>query len=544
MAESARRLEANLALLAARHPLLADSLRRAPADPRLVFQTARDGREIPAVRSPGAAIPLHSRYDPRREGRKLAESLRGCGCGVVFGLGGGFHVEAMLDDHSLQVLLVVEKDASILRSLFEHIDFSRLLADPRVMLVCGSQAIPTALASAWKPALAGGMKAAPLRAWCDQEPEFFRSAADLLHSAVESVRADYSVQSHFGKRWLVNILHNLPLLRPAPTPRPAGSASRSAAVTGAGPSLDVQMELLKAGRSGAILVATDTSLPALLGRGIQPDAVISIDCQLYGYHHFLAGLPRQTELYLDLASPPAVVRQHSAPVFIGSGHPLVRYVDAHWIRLPRVDTSGGNVTHAAVTLARALGARNITVYGADFSYPLLKAYARGTYLYDFFRSRQDRLAPAESSLLSLALANVIRAGRQGTTLPTTPLLLEYRDRFLRLTETIDARVVSAQGLGFPLTPAPTEAAGDMAPDSWPPGAPAAVPEWSQFLADYRRRVEGLPAQCLTPADLEVRDTLLPVAARVVKEGTPAGSAALDEARRWTLERIDRALRQG
>jgi 6-hydroxymethylpterin diphosphokinase MptE-like len=554
LAESARRLEANLALLAARHPLLADSLRRTPADPRLAFETARDGTEIPAVRSSGAALPLHSRYDPLLEGRKLAESLRGCGCGVVFGLGGGFHVEAMLDDHSLQVLLVVEKDASVLRSLFEHLDFSRLLADPRVTLVCGPQAIPTALASAWKPALAGGMKAAPLRAWCDQEPEFFRSATDLLHSAVESVRADYSVQSHFGKRWLVNILRNLPLLRPAPAPWPAGSASqsasRSAAVTGAGPSLDVQMELLTAGRPGSILVATDTSLPALLGRGIQPDAVISIDCQLYGYHHFLAGLPRQTALYLDLASPPAVARQHSAPVFIGSGHPLVRYVDAHWIRLPRVDTSGGNVTHAAVSLAHALGARDITVYGADFAYPLLKAYARGTYLYDFFRSREDRLAPAESSLLSFALANVIRASRQGVTLPTTPLLLEYRDRFLRLMETIAARVVSTQGLGFPLVTAPTEAAGDTgaagatkveATDSWPPGATAPAPEWSQFLADYRGKVEGLPARCLTPADLEIRDTLLPVAARVVKEGTPPGSAALDEARRWTLERIDRAL---
>ncbi|HET6452023.1 MAG TPA: 6-hydroxymethylpterin diphosphokinase MptE-like protein, partial [Spirochaetia bacterium] len=276
MAETAR-LEKNLLLLQARDPGLAAAVRQAPPDPRFVFVSARNGMSVPALRSPAGSHPLHSLYDPRQEASRLAESCSGAGCSVVFGLGAGLHVDSMLAEPSLQSLVVVEKDAGVLRSLMEGADFSRIFADPRVRIVCGFGELPGAIAAAWRPALVGALKTASLRAWCDREPEFFRGATAALQEAVDSVRADYGVQSHFGKRWFANMIRNLPLLRPAPA-RPSISA---AAVTGAGPSLDVQAGRLASARAGSFLLATDTSLPALLQRGIVPDAVLSIDCQIY-----------------------------------------------------------------------------------------------------------------------------------------------------------------------------------------------------------------------------------------------------------------------
>jgi hypothetical protein len=533
LADQARRLAGNLGLLAARNPHLADSIRQAVPDPRLGRATARNGLIVPTVRTTAGEVPLHSLYDPRQEGRKLAETLRGFGCLAVSGLGGGFHIQSMLEDASVSAVLVIEKDPGVLRSLLHTVDYSPLFADARVWIVCGSADILPSLSAAWKPALAGGMKTAQLRAWCDLERPFFDAVSAEIQSAVESIRADYGVQAHFGKRWFTHIVANLPLLRPAPTP----TFVSAAAVTGAGPSLDLQIPLIRGRRRDALLLATDTSLPALTGRGIDPDAVLSIDCQVYGYHHFLKGLPESTSLYLDLASPPLLARRHRAPVFVASGHPMVRYIDAHWLRLPRVDTSGGNVTHAAVTLARALGARTIAVYGADFSYPLAKAYARGTYLYDYFRARQDRLAPAESSLLSFALSHAERRP-----ILTTPLLLSYRDRFLALMDSIDAQVVPAEGIGLALAGSRRESGASpaAAPAQWPSASPAGVNgDWKEFLSGYADRLRALGS--FSGGDREIVDTLLPIAARIIREGSPPGETAMDEARRWALQRIGRTL---
>lgn len=313
-----------------------------------------------------------------------------------------------------------------------------------MILVAGHEAVRVTVLAAWQPALMGGMRTVPLRPWCDLERAFFDAAALEVQAAVEEVRGDYSVQSHFGKRWLTNILMNLQRVQYAPDAILHGPR---AAVTAAGPSLEQQLPHLAAERGSVLLVATDTSLPALVRSGIRPDAVLSIDCQNHGYHHFLQGLPDGTSLFLDLASPAVLARRAVPPIFVASAHPFVQYVDSHWKRMPRIDTSGGNVTHAAVSLSRALGARRISVYGADFSYPAGKAYARGTYLYDYFLKEQDRFSPSEEKFYSFVhgSSQVRREVHEGRVLYTTPVLRSYRERFVKLMETIDADVIPEPG---------------------------------------------------------------------------------------------------
>lgn len=511
-----RILQENLDLLAAVNPDLAGAIRAAPPDPRIVYLSSRNGVTIPAVRSGSGTVPLHSLYDPRQESRRLVDAEPGAGFLAVCGLGGGFHVDALLEDPRTLGLLVIEKDAGILRSLFARLPYGRLLGDPRVSLTVGLAGIRPAILSGWKPALMGGMRMLPLRSWCGVEKEHFEAAASEVRTSIEAVRADYSVQSHFGKRWFANILANLPSVRGTPAPRPAAAA----VVTAAGPSLEGRLAGLSSPPKHTVIVATDTSLPALLRSGVQPDAVLSIDCQAYGYHHFLQGLPDRTALYLDLASPPLLARRFPAARFVAGGHPFARYIDARWMRLPPIDTSGGNVTHSAVTLARGLGARHIDVYGADFAYPRGKPYARGTYLYDFFQAGMCRTAPADSELVSFALQTAAMEHRGGKVVYSTTLMTGYGMRFQELMARIQAR-------GY----------------EWPEPTRGA-PGWREFLSDYARRLQALPAPGLISGTDEVWGTILPVAARAVKDGWAPGREALEEARRWSLERVQRVLQSG
>jgi hypothetical protein len=519
---SDRTLRENLARLAAVNPALAAAVRSAPADPRLVYLPSRSGAAVPAVRSGSGTAPLHSLYDPVQESRRLVDAERGAGFLAICGLGGGFHVAAALEDPRTFAVLVIEKDPAVLRSLFTHLPYERLLGDPRVSITVGLAEIRRAILAGWKPALMGGMRMLPLRSWCELEKVHFDAAASEVRAAIEAVRADYSVQAHFGKRWFTNMLANIPRVRGTRTP----SGAAAAVVTAAGPSLEDHLAALSLPRRGAILVATDTSLPALLRSGIQPDAVLSIDCQVYGYHHFLQGLPDRTALYLDLASPPLLARRFPAARFVAGGHPFARYIDARWMRLPEIDTSGGNVTHSAVTLALGLGARRIEVFGADFAYPGAKAYARGTYLYDFFQAGQCRTSPSDSELVSFALKTAVMERRDGKAVYSTALMTGYRARFQELMSMIHARSFARRF-------------------EWPePGPAPTPPDWKEFLSDYADRLQSLPAPGPLSATDETWGTILPAAARAVKDGSAPGAEALQEARRWSLEQVRRALQVG
>ena len=390
----------------------------------------------------------------------------------------------------------------------------------------------------------------PLAPWCTRHASFFAVAARETQAAVEAVRSDYGVQAHFGKRWFSNMLRNMEAAEKQGREVPRRSR---ACVTAAGPSLEAQLGQLAAARDGGILLASDTSLPALLQAGIAPDAVLSIDCQNHGYHHFLKGLPETTTLFLDLASPPFLARLTRRTFFVASGHPFAAYLGARWMELPGIDMSGGNVTHAAMSLARGLGAREITLFGADFSYPGGRSYCRGTYLHDLFHSRQGRLSPTESSFFSFIFRDPMTTRErlpEGTRY-TTPVLRGYRDRLLELMGSLDADCTAAPGEGLPLDherPASRKAA---VPLHWfPPRC-----GWREFLRGFADELRSLPPleatrwaamSSLRPEQRELWNVLLPVAARVEMECANRQKTvpALEEAREWASAASKGSLLRG
>jgi hypothetical protein len=549
--DSPRVLETNLAALALRNASLAASIRSSPPNPSLVFVEARNGALIPAVRHPGGQAPLHSLYDPKGESRKLIAGMRNAGCIVLLGMGAGYAVAASLEAGGESSILVIEKDPSTLRALMEHLPIAALLEDPRVTVAAGLDGIRPALHFSWQPALMGGLVTAPLRPWCEREQPFFAAATEELRSIVEEVRSDYSVQAHFGKRWFSNMLLNM---ERAQSNVPDLSVVTKAHVVAAGPSLENQLALLAFPADDAgFLLATDTSLPALRRAGIQPGGVLSIDCQNHSYHHFLQGMPEKTALFLDLASPPLLARASARLTFTASSHPFAVYLDARWKRFPKIDTSGGNVTHAAVSLACCLGAQTITLYGADFSYPGGKPYARGTYLFDFFDSSQTRLFPSESRFFSFIYrsADTKKEPVGNGFRYTTDVMLAYRERLLRFFRIIPAEVTAMRGGGLSLDhPKQNPSPPHVEDNAWRQSRPQCG--WRRFLEDYAADLASLPGlstptgnsfRALGRSEHDLWGTLLPVAARVIMEsaGVAPGAAALDAARRWTLSRIARVL---
>ncbi len=535
---SGDRLSANLHALELRFPRLAAAVRGARPAGDVRVEPARSGDPVPVVRAAGRDWYLHSRYDPRSEGARAAGAVPQPSFAVVFGLGAAYHLRALLGLGGISGTLVVESDVSHLRALAEAVPLEDVLADPRVRLLVGASPLEVegALLAAYQPVLCGPLSQLALEPRLRTAPDYFLAAAAAVTRASRRSAGDMAVQARFGRRWFVNILGNLPLIgRGAVLPPPASLA----VVVAAGPTLEACAgRVARAEGAGALVIATDTALPALLQLGITPAVVLSIDCQAVSYRHFFGGLPPGVCLALDAGSPPLLGRLVPRPLFLASPHPLAALVARTLATLPALDTSGGNVTHAAVGLASLLGAREVEIVGADFSYPGGSPYARGTYFFPWFQSRSTRLAPADSAIVAFVLSDADAPGTRdaaGTRYRSRKLegyRESLRDRYGPLEEP-EPGVLRCRPAG-----AAVQQERGLAP---------AAGGWRAWLAAYLKALRSLspptaPATAFWSAlGIEERNlwtTLLPAAAAM-----PPGDAEerLEAARAWSCRRIAERL---
>jgi hypothetical protein len=554
----------NLLALSAQNPVLCSQLSKAETTlGRYKFLESRSGEVIPAlVDRSGAAHALHSMIDPVREAQRLVATLhdgnsRTAESFVVFlGLGAAFAPAAALNSSDTSHVVVIDYDINGIAELLCSREYITLLQDPRFTLLIDPppDLIESVILELYKPALCGGIRVLPIRTRTELDKQHFGAAGDAIQRTIEKVSSDYSVQAYFGMRWFANIIRNLGAARLQNRSAPP---IREAAICAAGPSLDDQIPLLREQKEqrDLFVISADTALPALLHRDFRPDAVVSIDCQHISYYHFMgtdcAGIP----LFLDIASPPMLSEFSGYPFFFSGGHPLATYISQQWRPLPLLDTSGGNVTYACLSLAESLGAQHITVYGADFSYPAGKTYARGTYMYPYFERRQERRFPLEAHFSTFLYRSPFL--NAGPPYETTSLRL-YRERFEQKIAAMEAGVVIAPGGGIPLSipekssPRPDESRTRIF-SLFAPGK--MLMDARQFVEQYRRDIESLPvfdsgAAAVTGRNLNIDErrvfvTLLPQAAAIKHRHPELTPPDLIEAvKRYCVTEIDRVLNNG
>jgi hypothetical protein len=559
--------ERNLLALSAHNPALCSRLSSAETTlGRYKFFDSHSGEVIPAlVDHSGAAHALHSPVDPVKEAARLVSTIgeggRSSSFVVFLGLGAGFAPEAALNCGNVSHIVVIDYDINGIAELFCSREYITLLGDPRFTLLVDPppELVESALLELYRPALCGGMNVLPLRTRTELDRQNFGAAGDAIQRAIEKVSSDYSVQAYFGMRWFANIIRNL---ETAQRQNRSAPPIREAAICAAGPSLDDQISLLierKNSPQTLFVISADTALPALLHRGLKPDAVVSIDCQHISYYHFMGTDCADIPLFLDIASPPMLSGFSDHPFFFSGGHPLAAYVSQQWRPLPLLDTSGGNVTYACLSLAESLGAQRITVYGADFSYPGGRVYARGTYIYPFFERRQERRCPLETHLSSFLYRSPFLAAESGeggnVSAYETTSLRQYRKSFERKIAMMEAQVSAAAGRGIPLEippKVPLSGAHSRIFSLFAPGK--MVMDWNRFLEQYRRAIEELPAlgdtnnnagvylSNLNTGARRVVVTLLPQMAALKHRRPELSIPDLIEAvKRYSVNEIDRVL---
>ncbi|MBR1723206.1 MAG: DUF115 domain-containing protein [Treponema sp.] len=338
--------------------------------------SAKDGNLVPLCKNinTNQEIALHSKYNPVREAEAFAASVNSdCLFFVVLGLGGGYHIEKLIEKVPASKVLVVETSKSSLLFL-EQIPTVKKIISNKNVITSSLENLEESLLFSYKPALHGNLTILALRSWEDIFKEEASLAREKIKSAIKLLAADYSVQSHFGKIWQKNILTNLSQAEKAKSFSEIKKAlspiisKKKAAIIAAGPSLDDSIKELKKNRGEYFIIATDTAFFSLKEQKLTSDAVISIDGQSISGSHYQGKVPCNTIYFFDLCACPSAIRKVLTKsenlVLTESGHPLAQYASffSGKQNFPHIEAGSGTVTIAAYNLAKKLGFKDIVFF--------------------------------------------------------------------------------------------------------------------------------------------------------------------------------------
>ena len=310
-------------------------------------------------------VQLTSRHDRTHEARVQAVSLADKAQLHVYGTGLGDLPAVLLERAGLERLYVHILNGALFALVVQLLDQRQWLDDPRVELFYAGD-----LSDICTPFFA--LPAEMLLA-----DDFNAKIRDRLVSEVHLSfnNREFDPQSPVIQQRLQDCLPVL--LGDDDVAQLFGTCvDRDVYVIATGPTLEGHFERLAKVRAQAqrpLFICVDTAYRPLREHGVVPDLVVSID-QLISFRHLpfeqSEGIPL---VYLPM-SDPEVLRAWKGKRYGGySASPVYAALREAY---PRGELHvGGSVIHPAVDLAVKMGARRITLFGADFAFPMNKTHA-------------------------------------------------------------------------------------------------------------------------------------------------------------------------
>ena len=214
---------------------------------------------------------------------------------------------------------------------------------------------------------------------------------------IKRIDANTRTVKTFGHRWFRNFFKNLGLVKKTFLPAPIPC---SLLVTGAGPSLEAVIPIIRKGRDRLFILAASSSVAALKTENLIPDMVISTDGSAWAKYH-LYGLYRDTGSYgCPLASTLSAAlpsQAENSPVLIISDGSLWQTLILNELKIPfMVLPQRGTVSATALDLAFFLTEGEVFLAGMDLGNNDIQSHAR-PYSFDrFIDEKACRFAPAYS----------------------------------------------------------------------------------------------------------------------------------------------------
>jgi len=217
---------------------------------------------------------------------------------------------------------------------------------------------------------------------------YYREAyVKLLSIVVEFIKrinAEKRTTLYFGRRWIRNFFKNLILIKKTILYR---KTNLPVIVTGSGPCLEAALPVIRNIQNNCLILASSSSVMALLHAGIKPDIVIAADGGCWALQHIYPFYRNTSHECGHTVSKSAIFAVNlnavlpsqcaDTPFLIFNDGSFWQSIILHELNLPSIIISQkGTVTASAVELALALSDENIFLEGMDLGVKDIRTHVK------------------------------------------------------------------------------------------------------------------------------------------------------------------------
>lgn len=330
---------------------------------------AINGQPILKVHMPEREFYMHSMSNPQVEGRILADTVFEAGCFdyIVFGMGMGYHVQALLKKNKQTRVTVLENEIIPLQYALEGIDWRSWLKTGRLKIIYNKD-IASLTKNLKQNREVGCLMHYPSIEKIDELQ--IRGVLERFFVSANSMREQRPLLDYNFKSIQQRNLPECQKLKHL-------FEGKTVLIAGGGPSIDEEMDDIKEYRQNLAILAVGTIARKLMKNGIMPDAIIISDPQEHMYQQ-IENLDVQTIPLILLSTASAeIVPYYKGKIYVAyqEGYDAAERLAAQ--KGYTTFQTGGSVSTLALDLVIRFKAGKIILAGLDMAYTGGDSHAAG-----------------------------------------------------------------------------------------------------------------------------------------------------------------------
>lgn len=299
---------------------------------------------------------------------------------ITFGIGLGYMLDEVYNTYPSRIF-VYEPDIKVLHFVLNNVDISEHLASGRVYITDNLDELMKKISEIY--ITKDRVEVVYLKNYAIVKNQELLELTQKVYETCRSKMVDVNTITKYSKRWLLNTLKNINLVNNNSSVFRLSDlqgkfSGQTALILAAGPSLNENIEKIKANRDKYVIFAVNKVLRVLESNGIFPDFAVCLDAAavnstLTGLEDFCA----RTNCIMDIKSDSVLFTKNFKRIFVSfSKNDMVVKKLAEYNALNMYE-SGGTATAMAFVAAVKLGFSKIIFSGLDMAFKDDVIYSTG-----------------------------------------------------------------------------------------------------------------------------------------------------------------------
>ncbi len=306
----------------------------------------------------------------------------------VHGFGIGNTIKSLQEKYPKTVIVALETNLCILKKVFEKIDLSDIISNPKIIILSIDEDVKEKIASIINLLMQrlywGNLIQVDTPDYDKIKSYDLKAIQELIYKNITPILLNRNTLMNKSKQIAENVIKNIPSLVTGGSIDDLNDKfkGKPAVIAASGPSLSKNVNLLKDIKDRCVIIAADSVIPTLKNLKITPDFVCGVDYQTINVEKYKAILEDKEKNATNYVCADGVyfsIPKLFKRSFLSFTPMSFMELYKELIKESKKKRFGVNaVTHMAVQLAYVLGANPIIFIGQDWAYSGGMEHAKGT----------------------------------------------------------------------------------------------------------------------------------------------------------------------